>query len=94
MQEGRRSVIGELNPEYAALAQSQIDAAWLDGAAQMDVFRHSAPGPNSPPTFTYHAERLGRRFALAFMLCDRKEWQLHNVIKKWINAIIVIGSLD
>lgn len=39
MQEGRRSVICELNPEYAALARSRIDAAWLDGAAQMDVFR-------------------------------------------------------
>lgn len=39
MQEGRRSVICELNPEYAALARSRIDSAWLDGAAQMDVFR-------------------------------------------------------
>jgi DNA modification methylase len=43
MQEGRRSVICELNPEYAALARARIDAAWLDGAAQMDVFRDSAP---------------------------------------------------
>jgi len=42
MQEGRRSVICELNPEYAALARSRIDAAWLDGAAQMDVF-HDSP---------------------------------------------------
>lgn len=38
MQEGRRSLICELNPEYAALARSRIDAAWLDGAAQMDMF--------------------------------------------------------
>ncbi|KPX55565.1 hypothetical protein ALO67_200025 [Pseudomonas amygdali pv. hibisci] len=43
MQEGRRSIICELNPEYAALARARIDAAWLDGAAQMDVFRDSIP---------------------------------------------------
>lgn len=43
MQEGRRSVICELNPEYAALARARIDAAWLDGAAQMDVFRDAVP---------------------------------------------------
>ncbi|WP_439895390.1 DNA-methyltransferase [Pseudomonas syringae] len=43
MQEGRRSIICELNPEYAALARARIDSAWLDGAAQMDVFRDSAP---------------------------------------------------
>ncbi|WP_258007514.1 site-specific DNA-methyltransferase, partial [Pseudomonas syringae] len=43
MQEGRRSIICELNPEYAALARARIDAAWLDGAAQMDVFRDSVP---------------------------------------------------
>ena len=41
MQEGRRSIICELNPEYATLARARIDAAWLDGAAQMDVFRDS-----------------------------------------------------
>ncbi|PBP65947.1 site-specific DNA-methyltransferase [Pseudomonas syringae] len=45
MQEGRRSIICELNPEYAALARNRIDAAWLDGAAQMDVFHDSAPAP-------------------------------------------------
>ncbi|WP_137279549.1 DNA-methyltransferase [Pseudomonas rhizoryzae] len=39
MQEGRRSVLCELNPEYAALAQARLDAAWLDGAAQMDLMR-------------------------------------------------------
>lgn len=38
MQEGRRSILCELNPEYAAMARTRIDAAWLDGAAQMDVF--------------------------------------------------------
>ncbi len=43
MQEGRKSIICELNPEYAALARARIDAAWLDGAAQMDVFRDSVP---------------------------------------------------
>lgn len=42
MQEGRRSILCELNPEYAAMARTRIDAAWLDGAAQMDVF-HDAP---------------------------------------------------
>lgn len=41
MQEGRRSIICELNPAYAELAQARLDAAWLDGAAQMDVFRDS-----------------------------------------------------
>ena len=44
MQEGRRSIICELNPGYATLARAtlargRIDAAWMDGAAQMDVFR-------------------------------------------------------
>ncbi|GFM87780.1 methyltransferase [Pseudomonas cichorii] len=43
MQEGRRSITCELNPEYAALARDRIDAAWLDGAAQMDVFHDSPP---------------------------------------------------
>ncbi len=43
MQEGRRSILCELNPDYAAMAERRIAAAWLDGAAQMDVFRDSAP---------------------------------------------------
>lgn len=43
MQEGRQSILCELNPEYAQLAQARIDAAWLDGAAQMDVFHDAAP---------------------------------------------------
>lgn len=42
MQEGRRSVLCELNPEYAALAQARLDAAWLDGATQMDLI-HDSP---------------------------------------------------
>lgn len=42
MQEGRRSIICELNPEYAAMARRRIDKAWLDGAAQMDVFHDAA----------------------------------------------------
>jgi DNA modification methylase len=42
MQEGRRSIICELNPDYAAMARRRIDAAWLDGAAQMDVFHDAA----------------------------------------------------
>jgi len=43
MQEGRRSILCELNPEYAALAQQRLDTAWLDGAAQMDVFHDAEP---------------------------------------------------
>ncbi|MCJ0972732.1 site-specific DNA-methyltransferase [Pseudomonas sp. PS1] len=39
MQEGRRSTLCELNPEYAEMARKRIDAAWLDGAAQMDILR-------------------------------------------------------
>ncbi len=42
MQEVRRSIICELNPEYAVLARARIDSAWLDGAAQMDVFQDHA----------------------------------------------------
>lgn len=37
MQEGRRSVICELNPEYAEIARTRLHQAWHDGAAQMDV---------------------------------------------------------
>lgn len=43
MQEGRNSILCELNPDYAAMAERRIAAAWLDGAAQMDVFHDSAP---------------------------------------------------
>ena len=43
MQEGRKSILCELNPEYAVMAERRIAAAWLDGAAQMDVFHDSAP---------------------------------------------------
>lgn len=43
MQEGRRSILCELNPEYAALARARLEAAWLDGAAQMDVFLDQEP---------------------------------------------------
>lgn len=43
MQEGRRSIICELNSEYAEMARRRIDTAWLDGAAQMDVFYDSIP---------------------------------------------------
>ncbi|EWC39612.1 DNA-methyltransferase [Stutzerimonas stutzeri] len=39
MQEGRRSILCELNPEYAEMSRKRIDAAWLDGAAQMDILR-------------------------------------------------------
>ncbi|MNZ18484.1 Modification methylase DpnIIB [compost metagenome] len=37
MQEGRRSLLLELNPEYAELARHRLADAWLDGAAQMDM---------------------------------------------------------
>lgn len=43
MQEGRRSILCELNPEYAALARARLETAWLDGAAQMDVFLDQEP---------------------------------------------------
>ena len=45
MQEGRKSILCELNPEYAAMAERRIAAAWLDGAAQMDVFRDTVQQP-------------------------------------------------
>jgi len=45
MQEGRKSILCELNPEYAAMAERRIAAAWLDGAAQMDVFRDTLQHP-------------------------------------------------
>ena len=37
MQEGRRSIMCELNPEYAEMARARLRQAWHDGAAQMDV---------------------------------------------------------
>lgn len=37
MQEGRQSVLCELNPAYAALARQRLDLAWLEGASQMDM---------------------------------------------------------
>lgn len=37
MQEGRRSILCELNPDYAVLARARLDQAWMDGAAQMDI---------------------------------------------------------
>lgn len=43
MQEGRKSILCELNPDYAAMAERRVAAARLDGAAQMDVFRDSVP---------------------------------------------------
>jgi len=45
MQEGRKSILCELNPDYAAMAERRIAAAWLDGAAQMDVFRDTVQHP-------------------------------------------------
>lgn len=41
MQEGRRSILCELNPKYAHLARARIGAALLDGDSQMDVFYDS-----------------------------------------------------
>ncbi len=43
IQEGRKSILCERNPDYAAMAEQRIAAAWLDGAAQMDVIHDSAP---------------------------------------------------
>ncbi|WP_336334664.1 site-specific DNA-methyltransferase [Pseudomonas putida] len=43
MQEGRQSVVCELNPEYAALARQRLDTAWIEGAAQMDFLLDQSP---------------------------------------------------
>lgn len=43
MQEGRRSILCELNSRYAALARQRLDTAWLDGATQMEVFHDVTP---------------------------------------------------
>lgn len=43
MQEGRQSVICELNPKYATLARQRIDTAWMEGAAQMDFLLDQTP---------------------------------------------------
>jgi DNA modification methylase len=45
MQEGRRSIICELNTDYAAMARARIEAAELDSAAQIDVFHDAASAP-------------------------------------------------
>jgi DNA modification methylase len=45
MEEGRKSILCELNPEYAAMAERRIASARLDGAAQMDVFRDTVQHP-------------------------------------------------
>ncbi|HGN2461812.1 TPA: hypothetical protein ACKR07_000189, partial [Pseudomonas aeruginosa] len=33
-----RSVLLELNPEYASIARHRLAAAWLEDAAQLDIF--------------------------------------------------------
>ncbi len=38
MQEGRRSILLELNPAYAAIADARLATAWTGGAAQLDIF--------------------------------------------------------
>lgn len=43
MQEGRRSILCELNPEYAAMARARLDKAWIEGAAQMDILMDMPP---------------------------------------------------
>jgi hypothetical protein len=47
MQEGRKSILCELNPEYVAMAERRIASAWLAGAAQMDVFRDTVQHPTA-----------------------------------------------
>jgi len=49
MEEGRKSILCELNPEYAAMAERRIASARLDGAAQMDVFLDAQAFKPSPP---------------------------------------------
>lgn len=41
MQEGRRSILCELNPGYADIARARLDTAWIEGAAQLDIFNDS-----------------------------------------------------
>ncbi|MDI6524797.1 site-specific DNA-methyltransferase [Pseudomonas otitidis] len=36
MEEGRRSIICELNPEYAQIARNRLRSAWEDGGSQLD----------------------------------------------------------
>ena len=47
MQEGRQSVICELNPEYAARARQRLDTAWIEGAAQMDFLLDQSPAQDA-----------------------------------------------
>jgi DNA modification methylase len=49
MEEGRRSILCELNPEYAAMAERRVASARLDGAAQMDVFLDAQAIESCPP---------------------------------------------
>lgn len=41
MQEGRLSVLCELNPGYADIARARLATAWNEGAAQLDIFHDS-----------------------------------------------------
>lgn len=50
MEEGRRSILCELNPEYAAMAERRVASARLDGAAQMDVFLDAQAVETCPPS--------------------------------------------
>lgn len=47
MQEGRQSVICELNPEYATLARQRLDITWIEGAAQMDILLDQPPAKDA-----------------------------------------------
>ncbi len=49
MEEGRRSILCELNPEYAEMAERRVASARLDGAAQMDVFLDAQTVKPFPP---------------------------------------------
>lgn len=39
MQEGRQSILCELNPDYASIARSRLERAVMDGASQMDILK-------------------------------------------------------
>ncbi|MCY1355535.1 hypothetical protein D9M68_158910 [compost metagenome] len=41
MQEGRRSILCELNSGYAEIARARLTTAWIEGAAQLDIFNDS-----------------------------------------------------
>lgn len=44
MQQGRQSILFELNPKYAEIAERRLRQAWLDGGRQLDLLRQKHHG--------------------------------------------------